>query len=105
MSEMNATTDQVAIATLLRARWPRHAAKRVAQAAGAPIASAKDWLSGRRRMAAATLLRIAASDEVFAQKLMEELNARRAARAANQAARGAGIRVPLGSGAGEAVAR
>jgi hypothetical protein len=70
------------VPTLLRAAWPAHAAKRAARAADVPLETARNWLRGRGRPLAETLLKMAARDADMAGALAARLDALRANRAA-----------------------
>jgi len=75
---------------LFRAAWPRHTAKRAAQAAGVPVETARNWVRGRASPSAELLLRIADVSGGFAAALERLLDDRRAARMARPAGAGGG---------------
>jgi hypothetical protein len=65
---------------LLREAYPRHTAKRAANAAGVPLETARNWVRGRAVPSADTLLRMADVCERIAHALETRLHARRADR-------------------------
>ena len=73
------------VPNLLRAAWGRDTAKRAALAANVPHETARNWLRGRARPLAETLLRMAERDEAMAAALSTRLDALRADRAASRA--------------------
>ena len=76
---MSATTHKGgSIPPLLRDAWPRHTAKRAACAAGVCVETARDWVRGKSRPLAETLLRMAAKDEAMAAALRRRLDDTRA---------------------------
>lgn len=78
-----ATAERACFHTLFRLAWPRHAAKHAARAAGASVATAKGWVTGRYIPSAETLLRMAEQDEALATAIERRLHdARLAAREA-----------------------
>lgn len=58
---------------LMRATWPRHAAKHAARAADCPVATAKAWVQGRFTPSADTLLRMAARNDKLRAELLRRL--------------------------------
>lgn len=62
-------------ADLFRATWPRHTAKRVAQASQGPVATAKAWVAARFTPSADTLLRMAAENTELRAELIRRLEA------------------------------
>jgi len=72
---MNASAQKACFHAILREAWPRHAAKRAARAAGAPVATAKAWVAGRCIPSAETLLRMAERDERLAAAIRRRLDA------------------------------
>lgn len=75
---MSATTPDASILrSLFRDAYPKHTAKHVARASGAPVATAQSWVSGRFTPSALTLLVIAAKCERFAFVLERYLDASR----------------------------
>lgn len=85
---MNATLPKGHdVPALLRDAWRNHTAKRAAQAADVSHETARNWLRGRGRPLAETLLRMAARDEAMAAALARRLDDLRADRACEAAAR------------------
>lgn len=79
---MNATApDGHDVPHLLRDAWPRHTVKCAARAADVPVETSRNWLRGRARPLAETLLRMAARDEAMAAALRRRLDDMRADRA------------------------
>lgn len=62
-------------ADLFRATWPEHTAKRAAQAARGPVATAKAWVAARFTPSADTLLRMAAENIELRAELIRRLEA------------------------------
>ena len=61
------------VSELLRAVWPRHAAKNAARAAQGSVATAKAWVQGRTTPSADTLLRMAAANYELRAELVRRL--------------------------------
>ena len=70
------------VPNLLRSAWATHTAKRAARAADVPVETARNWLRGRARPLAETLLRMAERDEQLAEALARRLADARRYRAA-----------------------
>lgn len=70
---------------LFRAAWRNHTAKRAARAADVPVETARNWLRGRARPLAETLLRMAERDEALADALARRLDDTRRHRTASAA--------------------
>lgn len=60
---------------ILRAAWPTHTAKRAARAADVPVETSRNWLRGRGRPLAETLLRMAERNDALRAALIRRLEA------------------------------
>jgi hypothetical protein len=79
---MSATTQTGGVVPpLLKEAWPRNTSKHAARAAGVAFETARDWVRGRSRPLAETLLEMAARDDAMADALRRRLDDMRADRA------------------------
>ncbi len=99
-SVQDAPIGALSVCNLLRNAYPRHAAKHVARGADVPVDTARAWVTGRKRMCAVALLRLAARCDRFAATMENALDEERAAAAAGTHRTGSGApAAPAGTGA------